>query len=75
MQPFFDSNFPHGVDQFISISATSWAAYALLRAMPKTERKPYLVAHPQAVARVLAGAKPDAERYATEPPAKPDGSK
>jgi N-acyl-D-amino-acid deacylase len=67
VQPFFDSNFPHGVDQFISISATSWAAYALLRAVPKTERKPYLVTHPQAVARVLASAKPDSERHATEP--------
>ncbi|MFM8468394.1 MAG: hypothetical protein ACKODH_00230 [Limisphaerales bacterium] len=54
VQPFFDSNFPHGVDQFISISATSWATYALLRALPTTERKPYLVTHPQAVARVLA---------------------
>lgn len=71
VQPFFDSNFPHGVDQFISISATSWAAYALLRAVPKTERKPYLVTHPQALARVLAAAKPDAERHSTEPPAKP----
>ncbi|MEQ2008457.1 MAG: hypothetical protein ABMA26_16885 [Limisphaerales bacterium] len=75
VQPFFDSNFPHGVDQFISISATSWAAYALLRALPKTERKPYLVTHPQAVARVLAIAKPDAERHSTEPSAKPDDPK
>lgn len=75
VQPFFDSNFPHGVDQFISISATSWAAYALLRAMPKTERKPYLVTHPQAVARLLASAKPDAERHPAEPPVKPDGYK
>ena len=67
VQPFFDTNFPHGVDQFISISATSWAAYALLRAVPKTERKPYFVTHPQAVARVLANAKPDAERHSAEP--------
>ena len=62
VQPFFDSNFPHGVDQFISISATSWAAYSLLRALPKTERKPYLATHPQAVAQLLAGAKPDAAK-------------
>ena len=75
VQPFFDSNFPHGVDQFISISATSWATYALLRAVPKTERKPYLVTNPQAVTRVLASAKPDSERHATEPPAKSDGYK
>lgn len=66
VQPFFDSSFPHGVDQFISISATSWAAYALLRAVPKTERKPYLVAHPQAVARVLASALPNQEQRFTE---------
>ncbi|MEN9573511.1 MAG: hypothetical protein RL514_1366 [Verrucomicrobiota bacterium] len=62
VQPFFDSNFPHGVDQFISVSATSWAAYAILRAVPKVEKKPYLVAHPQAVARVLANAKPDSAK-------------
>jgi len=66
VQPFFDSSFPHGVDQFISISATSWASYALLRAVPKTERKPYLVTHPQAVARVLASARPNAEQHFTE---------
>lgn len=54
VQPFLDSNFPHGLDQFISIPATSWATYALLRALPKTEKQPYLAAHPQAVARVLA---------------------
>ena len=66
VQPFFDSSFPHGVDQFISISATSWATYALLRAVPKTERKPYLVTHPQAVARVLASALPNKEPHFTE---------
>lgn len=75
VQPFFDSNFPHGVDQFISISATSWATYALLRALPITERKPYLVARPQAVARVLASAKPDAERHRAEPSANPASAK
>lgn len=66
VQPFFDSSFPHGVDQFISISATSWAAYALLRAVPKAERKSYLAAHPQAVARVLASALPNKEQRFTE---------
>ena len=35
VQPFYDSAFPHGVDQFISVSATSWATYALLRALPR----------------------------------------
>lgn len=66
VQPFFDSSFPHGVDQFISISATSWASYALLRAVPRTEKKTYLAAHPQAVARVLASARPNAEQHFTE---------
>jgi len=28
-QPYFESGFPHGADQFISASATSWAAIAL----------------------------------------------
>jgi hypothetical protein len=62
VQPFFDSTFPHGVDQFISLSATSWATYALLHALPVTERKPYLARHPAAVARVLAKATPPRER-------------
>ena len=56
VQPFFDSSFPHGVDQFISISATSWATYALLRAVPKVEKKSYLATHPDAVQRVRAAA-------------------
>ena len=29
-QPYFDSNFPHGYDQFISAAATNWAVMALL---------------------------------------------
>lgn len=66
VQPFFDSAFPHGVDQFISISATSWATYALLRAVPKTARQPYLAAQPRAVARILAGANPGTEQHFTE---------
>ena len=28
-QPYFESGFPHGTDQFISASATAWAAIAL----------------------------------------------
>jgi hypothetical protein len=28
-QPYFETGFPHGLDQFISASATSWAVMAL----------------------------------------------
>jgi hypothetical protein len=28
-QPYFESDFPHGADQFISAAATNWAAMAL----------------------------------------------
>jgi hypothetical protein len=31
-QPYFESGFPHGHDQWISISATNWAAMALIPA-------------------------------------------
>jgi ankyrin repeat protein len=33
LQPYFDSDFPHGADQFISAAATNWAAMALTTAM------------------------------------------
>lgn len=32
VQPYFDSEFPHGSDQFISDAATNWAVMALVRA-------------------------------------------
>ena len=32
VQPYFDSEFPHGRDQFISDAATNWATMALARA-------------------------------------------
>ena len=32
-QPYFDSGFPHGPDQFISAAATNWASMALLSAL------------------------------------------
>jgi hypothetical protein len=32
-QPYFESGFPHGVDQFISAAATAWAAMALSNAV------------------------------------------
>jgi hypothetical protein len=33
-QTYFESGFPHGKDQFISLSASSWAAAALALALP-----------------------------------------
>jgi hypothetical protein len=32
VQPFFDGDFPHGRDQFISVAATNWAVMALAAA-------------------------------------------
>jgi hypothetical protein len=32
-QPYIDSGFPHGPDQFISAAATSWAVIALAYAL------------------------------------------
>jgi squalene cyclase len=32
VQPYFDSEFPHGSDQFISAAATNWATMALIAA-------------------------------------------
>ena len=33
-QAYFESGFPHGVDQYISSAATNWAALALLQSLP-----------------------------------------
>jgi squalene cyclase len=33
VQPYFDSEFPHGKDQFISAAATNWATMALIAAV------------------------------------------
>ena len=33
IQPYFDSEFPHGTDQFISAAATNWATMALTSAV------------------------------------------
>ena len=32
VQPYFDSDFPHGRDQFISAAGTNWATMALAQA-------------------------------------------
>jgi ankyrin repeat protein len=34
VQPYFESGFPHGKDQFISIAASNWATMALIFAVP-----------------------------------------
>jgi hypothetical protein len=36
----FESGFPHGKDQFISISASGWSTAALLLALPESDLKP-----------------------------------
>jgi hypothetical protein len=36
IQPYFESGFPHGHDQFISAAATNWATTALALATPKS---------------------------------------
>ena len=38
VQPYFDSEFPHELDQFISAAATNWATMALARAAGATIR-------------------------------------
>jgi hypothetical protein len=37
-QTYFESGFPHGKDQFISLAASSWAATALALALPPVDR-------------------------------------
>jgi hypothetical protein len=36
-QPYFDSGFPHGYNQWVSAAATSWAAMALTLALPEAD--------------------------------------
>lgn len=36
-QTYFESGFPHGKDQFISTTATSWATLALLQSLPEKQ--------------------------------------
>ena len=37
-QPYYESGFPHGKDQFISITASAWATAALTLALPAEKR-------------------------------------
>ena len=38
-QPYFESGFPHGNDQWISMAATAWAAMALIPATEQVQTK------------------------------------
>jgi hypothetical protein len=38
-QTYFESGFPHGKDQFISLAASGWAATTLALALPPVERR------------------------------------
>jgi CubicO group peptidase (beta-lactamase class C family) len=38
VQEYFESDFPHGKDQFISIAATAWSTLALLHALKPNEQ-------------------------------------
>ena len=47
VQEYFESNFPHGKDQFISVSATAWSTLALLHSVqPADDRKAALESLP-----------------------------
>ena len=39
-QKYYESGYPHGKDQFISIAAASWATTALALALPMESGKP-----------------------------------
>lgn len=56
-QRFYESNFPHGKDQFISYSATAWSVYALVQTLPEDEgfRAPYLTAREGVQAELSRG--------------------
>ena len=53
-QPHFDSDFPHGKDQWISAGGTAWAAMALLLTIDPTSSKP---AFPTAQQLIVSAAK------------------
>ncbi len=48
VQEYFESDFPHGKDQFISVAATAWSTLALLHTLqPADDRKAVLDAQPK----------------------------
>lgn len=56
-QQHFESGFPHERDQFISCTASCWAVYALLQAMPEksgSSKRNFLSKHPQVIIRMKA---------------------
>ncbi len=67
IQKYFESGFPHGVDQFISVSATCWSVLAMLHALPAsanaTDTSPNILPefpwHRKEQARVAEVPKPD----------------
>ena len=48
VQEYFESDFPHGKDQFISIAATAWSTLALLQALPPTDAPKAAIEEPAA---------------------------
>ena len=48
--PFFESEFPHGKNQYISAAATAWGAMGLMSVVPKTVQKPAALVADEAVA-------------------------
>jgi N-acyl-D-aspartate/D-glutamate deacylase len=52
-QPYFESGYPHGKDQFISIAAGGWATTALLLAMPESNATQVVAAQQDARLDVL----------------------
>ncbi len=54
-RPFYQSLFPHKRNQFISISASSWATYVLLQNFPLLQEnagKTYLERHPETSVKI-----------------------
>ncbi|MDA7645489.1 hypothetical protein N8642_03930, partial [bacterium] len=56
VQPHYESGYPGGEDQFISVVAASWAIYSMVKALPSEGvgyRKPYLVANPDVQQQIV----------------------
>ncbi|MCF7765596.1 MAG: ankyrin repeat domain-containing protein [Verrucomicrobia bacterium] len=64
-QPHFDSGFPHGKDQWISIGGTVWATMALLATIEPVKSRDVLQTGQQLVAQWKESQTTDASRPAT----------